>query len=125
MRERELTQAGLAEALGVTQGAVSGWCGGAIPKGDQLFALARFFGVTMEAMLMNRRSFESMSVCEDPVPYQVPDPRAKEAKAIAAELERLAARMRSSFDPECHGRRASEMPKPPVGPIKYPKKSKR
>lgn len=51
MKSRGTTQVELAAAVGVTQAAVSKWLNGAIPKGDQLLALARSFGVTMDWLL--------------------------------------------------------------------------
>jgi transcriptional regulator with XRE-family HTH domain len=54
--ERLRSQAGLqqerlAEIAGVSQGAVSGWKNGAIPKADVLYRLAGALGVSMEYLL--------------------------------------------------------------------------
>ena len=54
MAERELTQEQIAEGTGVSQGAVSGWLKGSIPKGDVLHRAAQFFGVSMEVLLTGR-----------------------------------------------------------------------
>lgn len=108
-------QAELATAVGVTQGAVSGWCGGAIPKGDQLYQLAQFFGVSMESMLAGpayvrgvkqtrgvEKEFESI-LCESapgetaPV-FRMTDPRERELRAVLAELEKLTAKVKGILD---------------------------
>lgn len=49
--EHDLTQAIFAKSVGVSQGAVSGWCSGAIPRADQLQSIAAFFQVSMEWLL--------------------------------------------------------------------------
>lgn len=123
MGARKINQSELADALGVTQGAVSGWCSGAIPKGDQLFSLARFFGVSMETMLTDEHAALGNVLCEEPPVYRVTDPRAKEAKAIAVEMERLAERLRASLAPESHGRR-EEAPEPVKRRVVYPAKKR-
>jgi len=109
-------QAELAAAVGVTQGAVSGWCGGAIPKGDQLYQLAQFFGVSMESMLAGpayvrgvkqprevEKEFQSM-LCETPHGESAPvfrmtDPRERELRSVLAELEKLTAKVKGILDP--------------------------
>lgn len=51
MKSHGLRQVDLAKLCGVTQGAVSGWEKGVIPKGDALFHAANAFGVSMEYLL--------------------------------------------------------------------------
>lgn len=46
-----INQEALAQAVGVSQGAVSGWLKGAIPSADKLARIARFFSVTPEHLL--------------------------------------------------------------------------
>jgi transcriptional regulator with XRE-family HTH domain len=103
-------QAELATAVGVTQGAVSGWCGGAIPKGDQLYQLAQFFGVSMESMLAGaayvrgvkqtrevEMEFEAR-LCESAPVFRMTDPRERELRAVLAELEKLTAKVKSILE---------------------------
>lgn len=58
-REKGLSQAELAEELGVSRQAVSRWEAGlAVPSGENLIALSRVYGVTVEEMLRNGRGEE-------------------------------------------------------------------
>lgn len=52
MSAKKVTQAQVADAVGVTQGAVSNWLKGAEPKTEKLPALADFFGVPVGALLV-------------------------------------------------------------------------
>jgi transcriptional regulator with XRE-family HTH domain len=51
MAARRVSQANLAAATGVTQAAVSKWLNGSIPKGDQLYKIARTLLVRMEWLI--------------------------------------------------------------------------
>lgn len=53
-REKGLSQAELAEELGITRQTVSRWEAGlAVPSGENLIALSRVYGVTVEEMCRN------------------------------------------------------------------------
>jgi len=51
MRDKGVTQKELSDGIGITQGMVSKWLNGAIPKGDKLAAIAAFFSVTADELL--------------------------------------------------------------------------
>ncbi|MBD5584028.1 MAG: helix-turn-helix domain-containing protein [Clostridia bacterium] len=56
-KERGMTQAELAEALGVTNKAVSKWeTGEAMPETAQLLPISRIFGVTVDELLDGKRA---------------------------------------------------------------------
>lgn len=58
-REKGLSQAELAEELGVSRQAVSRWEAGlAVPSGENLIALSRVYGVTVEELYRNGRGEE-------------------------------------------------------------------
>ena len=51
-RERELSQTELAQSLGVTRQAVSGWeRGTAVPSAEKLIALSRLYGVPLDELV--------------------------------------------------------------------------
>ncbi len=59
-KEKGMTQAELAEALGVTNKAVSKWeTGEAMPETGLLLPLSRIFGVTVDELLEGKRTEES------------------------------------------------------------------
>lgn len=59
-KEQGMTQASLAEKLGVTNKAVSKWeTGEAMPETSLLLPLAEIFGITVDELLNGRRSGES------------------------------------------------------------------
>ncbi len=63
MAVRRVNQASLASAIGVTQAAVSKWLNGSIPKGDQLYRLARALGARMEWLISGETPiFPSLAV---------------------------------------------------------------
>ena len=69
IKEKEITQAEVATRLDVTQGAVSGWCNGAVPRGDQLYRLALFFGVSMEWLMTGQGAKTPEEVLEMAVSF--------------------------------------------------------
>ena len=59
-KEKGLTQAELAEALGVTNKAVSKWeTGEAMPETSLLIPISRIFGVSVDELLNGRRAEKS------------------------------------------------------------------
>ncbi len=51
-RERELSQTELAQSLGVTRQAVSGWeRGTAVPSAEKLIALSRLYGIPLNELV--------------------------------------------------------------------------
>ena len=59
-KEKGLTQAELAEALGVTNKAVSKWeTGEAMPETSLLIPISRIFGVSVDELLNGRRAGKS------------------------------------------------------------------
>jgi transcriptional regulator with XRE-family HTH domain len=55
MADRTWTQEHVALAAGVAQASVNGWLGGAIPRADALYRLARALGVSMEELLTGEK----------------------------------------------------------------------
>lgn len=51
MKERKITQLILSQRVGVSQGAVSGWLNGALPKMDKLVTIAQVLGVAVEDLI--------------------------------------------------------------------------
>lgn len=63
-KEKGMTQAELAAALGVTNKAVSKWeTGEAMPETGQLLPISRIFGVTVDELLAGRR-IDNRNTCE-------------------------------------------------------------
>ena len=56
IQEKGVSQADVAKYIGVTQGAVSGWCKGANPLATQLLGLSVYFDRSMEFLLTGRES---------------------------------------------------------------------
>lgn len=54
MSKKGLTQVQLAEHAGVSQGSVSGWLNGAVPKADKLIKIAELLGVSQQWLLTGR-----------------------------------------------------------------------
>ncbi len=54
MDQHALTQEFIAKIAGVTQGAVSGWLKGSIPRADALLRLSRYFDLPMDTLLTGR-----------------------------------------------------------------------
>ena len=86
-RERELSQTELAQNLGVTRQAVSGWeRGTAVPSAEKLIALSRLYGIPLNE-LVNGAEPPGAEVAEpEPAP-----PEAEEAPRRAALSWRVAA----------------------------------
>lgn len=83
-KSRGLTQAKMASALHVTQGAVSQWeTGRSLPDVQQMFILADFFGVTVEEL--------SSGVAPAPAPAPAPRPNPASGLTLEeqAELDQL------------------------------------
>jgi len=55
MKEKDVTQSELGRVMGVSQAAVSKWLKGTIPKGDQLYVLAEFFGIGMDEFIAGKK----------------------------------------------------------------------
>ena len=74
-KEKGMTQAELAEALGVTNKAVSKWeTGEAMPETGQLVPLSRIFGVTVDELLNGERVAEpAEEIPEEHAEYKEPD----------------------------------------------------
>ena len=57
MERKGISQVELAEALGVSQQAVSGWCSGnKMPRMDKIDSICKYFGISRNA-LMNENSY--------------------------------------------------------------------
>jgi len=84
MRDREITQSGLAAAIGVSQGALSNYLSGRLPKVEELGKLADFFRVSTDEML-------GRSPLHDPTPkldsFMLRD---APSKKVIAKLEEVA-----------------------------------
>ncbi len=72
-KEKGMTQADLAQALGVTNKAVSKWeTGEAMPETGLLLPLSRIFGVTVDELLAGKRAerlTDDGSVCNEKIFY--------------------------------------------------------
>lgn len=65
-KEKGMTQAELAQALGVTNKAVSKWeTGEAMPETAQLLPISRIFGVTVDELLAGKRAEKSAGEASD------------------------------------------------------------
>lgn len=65
-KEKGITQAELAAALGVTNKAVSKWeTGEAMPETAQLLPISRIFGVTVDELLAGKREEKSAGDASD------------------------------------------------------------
>lgn len=51
MEEKNITQLMMAKAVGVSQGAVSGWLNGAMPKMDKITSIANVLGIDPDELL--------------------------------------------------------------------------
>lgn len=51
MHQLGITQVQLADSVGVTQGAVSGWINGAVPRSDKATRIAKALGVSLSTLL--------------------------------------------------------------------------
>lgn len=56
MSSRNVTQEALASAVGVSQGAVSGWMRGAVPKSTVIMKLAKFFNLDIAELMTGKHS---------------------------------------------------------------------
>lgn len=51
MEKREVNASALAKIIGVSHVAVGNFLDGQVPKADHLYAIAKYFGVTMESLI--------------------------------------------------------------------------
>lgn len=71
MSARGITQEALAKETHKSQGAVSGWLRGVVPKGEALASVAKFFGVTVEQLLTGEhQATYKMALRPDEVAHQ-------------------------------------------------------
>ena len=90
-RERELSQTELAQSLGVTRQAVSGWeRGTAVPSAEKLIALSRLYGVPLDELVNGAEPPGEELGAEAAEPEPAP-PEAEEAPRRAALSWRVAA----------------------------------
>ena len=90
-RERELSQTELAQNLGVTRQAVSGWeRGTAAPSAEKLIALSRLYGIPLNELLNGAEPPGEELGAEAAEPEPAP-PEAEEAPRRAALSWRVAA----------------------------------
>lgn len=88
-REKGLSQAELAEELGVSRQAVSRWEAGlAVPSGENLIALSRVYGVTVEEMCRNGGGKEPPKPPPDPGSRDAPEMDGAKA-AMSPQLKRI------------------------------------
>lgn len=89
-RSRGLTQVEFAKLIHVTQSAVSHWeSGRSVPDTLQLFRIAEFFGVTVEALNATQAEQEAKLPAHEEKPDQKENPRANDL----AEAEKILKRM--------------------------------
>ena len=93
-KREEWNQERVAQIAGVSQGAVSGWSNGALPRADALYRLSRAFGVTMEYLLTGEEPNTGMVMEPPPAPDTAGIAQqlkvAREALAVAeAELKKI------------------------------------
>lgn len=87
MGAREITQKALAENVGVSQPAISGWLNGAMPDSKQLLALSEALGVSMDYLMKGLEGIRNPEVrermAEEPLQsdLEVWRRRAKDAEA--------------------------------------------
>jgi transcriptional regulator with XRE-family HTH domain len=66
MDDRPIKQSPLAEATGISQGALSNYLSGRVPKADELCKLADFFGVSTDDLLgRSGTSFATPQIARD------------------------------------------------------------
>ena len=91
-RERELSQTELAQSLGVTRQAVSGWeRGTAVPSAEKLIALSRLYGVPLDELVNGAVPPGEEPVSEAGAEPEPAPPEAEEAPRRAALSWRVAA----------------------------------
>ncbi len=85
-KERGLTQGELAAELNVTNKAVSRWeTGAGFPDVDSMMALSEFFGVSVNELLLGRRSAPAGPGGEEAAPPSEAEQNKKELAQIACE----------------------------------------
>ena len=93
LSERGISQRELAAATGLTPQSVSNYVRGtrSLPAAEELYALAKYFGVTMESFL----GTTDEQTGED---QKKPKPPPKRLHAAAKQLERMAAELKAQAD---------------------------
>lgn len=106
MSERNITQVILAKAVGVTQGAVSGWLNGGIPKIDKVIKIAEVLRVSPEDLMFPGRS-RSPVVDGIAIAKKVGGPRELQTAIVNASASVLSERLlREDVTPFVTGARA-------------------
>jgi transcriptional regulator with XRE-family HTH domain len=103
IRGKQITQADLAETIGVSQAAVSGWCNGAMPKADQLFEMARYFNCPPEYILEGKALLPvpnaSTEKCASVETSTLPGRALENARREVKRLKKKLAAIRKITDP--------------------------